>query len=174
MRGESTVKRECKYLRQIEFPKHLIYIGACAFFGCESLRNITLPESLEDIGYAAFKDCLFLSAVSVPIGYTIPYERHVFDGCRSLNISDVTIDYCQLDIDKVIYELAFCLNILSSIYLDGVNSQYIFDLHQIDHPDKDDIGSMVDIDDGLFDYFITINKGEVDVFQRGFPFAKQY
>lgn len=157
----------CKALHQIELPKHLKYLGACTFLGCDSLRSIVLPVSLEDIGYAAFKGCTLLSDVSVPMEYTIPYERHAFDGCSSLNAFALPIDYCQMEVGNAINELSYGLDVLASVYLDGLNSQYFFDLHQIDTPNEDDIGSMVDIGDGLFDYLMRSIKGSWLFFREG-------
>jgi len=158
----------CKALQHVELPKHLKYIGAGAFFGCESLRSVVLPESLEDIGYAAFKDCTLLSDVSGSVGCKIPYERHVFDGCSSLDTSALPIDHCKIEVDKVIKELSDGLEMLSRAYLEGTNSRYFFDLRRIDPPDEDDIGSMTDdLDADFFDYLMCAIKGSWVFFRAG-------
>jgi BspA type Leucine rich repeat region (6 copies)/Concanavalin A-like lectin/glucanases superfamily/Secretion system C-terminal sorting domain/Ig-like domain CHU_C associated len=76
------------YLKSINLPSNLAYIGRDAFSYC-GLSSINIPSTVNDIGDSVFDNCGLLSSITV--NWISPYDLlngYVFDG---LNLSDVNL-----------------------------------------------------------------------------------
>ena len=56
--------RNCTYLRSIDIPSQIRYIGAYAFYG-SGLVNVNIPADVEGIGDYAFCNCATLERITV-------------------------------------------------------------------------------------------------------------
>ena len=98
----------CQYLKFVDIPHSVKYIGVSAFEGCVRLSHIIIPIRAKKIGSYAFKGCKALSSLSIPdsvqsVGEWIAMGcynlkkatignglRHInnyaFYGCKNLNV----------------------------------------------------------------------------------------
>ena len=53
----------CKFLRRIDLPSGLRYIGEGAFCNCRDLFDVFIPSSVSYVGKGAFADCYDLSVI---------------------------------------------------------------------------------------------------------------
>ena len=72
----------CYYLKTIQFPPSLKYIGGYAFAYCHSLEKISLP-GLDRIGNSAFYKCTSLNEVRIPSTLQNVGDE-AFSGCSNL------------------------------------------------------------------------------------------
>lgn len=54
-----------KYIKRVNLPNTLKYIGYAAFYYCPNLNNVVFPESVENIWEAPFYDCDSLTNVTI-------------------------------------------------------------------------------------------------------------
>ncbi len=73
----------CVYLRSVNLPDGLNYLGMNVFQNCESLTTITIPESLTEIRDRAFQHCKSLLSIKLHDGIT-KIGRNAFEYCESL------------------------------------------------------------------------------------------
>lgn len=73
----------CKKIKRMVIPDHIISIGEAAFEGCTGLELITIPSSVNQIDRRAFADCTSLKEIVIPKGVT-RIADNTFDGCTSL------------------------------------------------------------------------------------------
>ena len=81
----------CGSLKELVIPDTIRWIGHGAFDSCTSLERIELPQDLQDIGYGAFRNCSSLTEMIGADQFVFPGMKHVFDGCRKLDISSMTL-----------------------------------------------------------------------------------
>ena len=59
-----------RYIKTINFPPNLTYIGSYAFYNCSRLTSLEIPNSVTNIGNAAFSACSSLTSVEIPNSVT--------------------------------------------------------------------------------------------------------
>jgi len=97
-----------KYLKSIQLPKTITYIGASSFAGCDSLTSISLPSAITKIGNGAFYGCESLTSIAIPNGVT-SIEDNTFHGCY--NLRSVTLPKKLTNIGESAFEE--CSNLTS-------------------------------------------------------------
>ncbi len=75
--------RERVLLREVTFPKSLVYIDWRAFVDCFSLTELTIPGNVKKLGWHCFKGCKRVKEIHLEEGIEI-IENGVFSECRSL------------------------------------------------------------------------------------------
>ena len=73
---------QCKQLKEVVLPDHLLKVGKYAFDGCSNITSITLPSSVKDISYAF--GCYSLRVVNVAKDSQLENISGAFWGCVSL------------------------------------------------------------------------------------------
>ena len=73
----------CVYLKSVNLPDGLYYLGMNVFHNCESLTTITIPESLTEIRDRTFYNCKSLHSIKLHDGIT-KIGTGAFDYCESL------------------------------------------------------------------------------------------
>ena len=81
-RIEDYAFRECKALKNINFPSTLLEVGTSAFSFCTSLEEVVLNEGLQKIGMGAFANCRSLKRITIPHTVTEISERTFFNCLR--------------------------------------------------------------------------------------------
>ena len=112
--------KDCRNIKEVILPEHLISVGDYAFEGCTGIRSINLPESLQsignnafcgctgletiafprkmnDIGRASFSNCIALKSAHLPDGIT-NIKLLLFSGCE--NLTDVRIPDSVIGIER--------------------------------------------------------------------------
>ena len=77
-----------RYLKSIEIPDNIGYIGDIAFQNCTNLALTSLPDGLTSIGQSAFQDCTNLALTSLPEGLT-SIGSSAFQRCTSLALTSL-------------------------------------------------------------------------------------
>lgn len=97
-----------KFIRSVEFPASLQFLGSGAFKGCSGLKHvffddgsnlkslgsgafegcfslevINLPDSIRNLGPSAFENCRALLSINIPTNLAV-IEESAFAGCESL------------------------------------------------------------------------------------------
>ena len=148
---------DCKYLKQVVFPKKLKTIGEYAFSMCLGLNSVEIPEGVTSIGEGAFASCgnyaswgayyPSSSFTSVKLPSTLQsLGNNVFRWCTSLqtiNIPGKTVEvgngafsYCY-NLSNVTFEWSapklasdifdICKNTTITCYYPGNNPEWIAD-----------------------------------------------
>ena len=137
----------CEDLMEVMIPDTVTKIGSAAFDSCSNLKSIILPESLASIGYGAFRNCSSLTEVIVSPEFMFPVERHIFDGCSSLDTSGLNIRSYDIDVLSEFRELEEALNTYAGAYLNGIDSQFLFVLEEIGTPNSEDVCGETELTD---------------------------
>ena len=87
-KGKTIKAIESKYIRNIDIPNDVIYIGDEVFKDCTTLQNINIPDSVILIGNEAFSGCSSLQNINIPNSVTHIGEE-AFKGCSSLQSIDI-------------------------------------------------------------------------------------
>ena len=77
-----------RYLKSIEIPDNIGYIGDIAFQNCTNLALTSLPEGLMSIELGAFDGCTNLALTSLPDGLT-SIGHSAFQRCTSLALTSL-------------------------------------------------------------------------------------
>lgn len=72
-----------EYIKNIDIPDSVEYIGNNAFQGCSALTSVHLPVGLKKIPYSLFANCTSLSGITIPSGVTY-IDSEAFYNCSSL------------------------------------------------------------------------------------------
>ena len=72
-----------RYIKTINFPPNLTYIGSYAFYNCSRLTSLEIPNSVTNIGNAAFSACSSLTSVEIPNSVT-RIGNSAFEYCTNL------------------------------------------------------------------------------------------
>jgi len=88
--------RGCSYIREINLPKSLKYIGNYAFAFISDLAHIDIPEGVVSFGMGAFRNCDSLKEIVIPDS-TLRVGNDCFYSCR--NLQRAVIGNGVIDID---------------------------------------------------------------------------
>ena len=137
---------DAAYIKNIEIPDSVIYIGEYAFKNCKSLTSIVIPDTITTIKMYTFVSCTSLTSVKLPQNL-ITIEKNAFAACTSLTSIEIP------DTVTAIYDDAFSgCYYLSDIKLSNnltIIGAYAFDYSHI----KEIIipSSVIKIGDGAFE-----------------------
>jgi hypothetical protein len=96
--------RGCSYIREVNLPKSLKYIGNYAFAFIRDLERIAIPEGVVALGMGAFRNCEGLKEIVIPAS-VLRIGNDCFYTCKSLeravigdgvvNIEDWAFRQCE-------------------------------------------------------------------------------
>lgn len=84
----SDVFSGCIFLKKVNIPDGVTYIGGHAFKNCKSLTSIIIPDSVTNVGSSLFGDCSNLKEVKLSKGLK-RVENSMFSFCGSLESIEI-------------------------------------------------------------------------------------
>jgi len=170
---EACAFADCKRLRLANIPSTVVEIGPWAFDGCFKLDGIILSEGLQRLGDNAFAGCNSLKTIKIPSTiHTI--EEDVFYACRKLK--NVVLPEDLREIDEGAFRQCNALSIInlpSSLRVIGYKSfEGCLNLKGISMSDSiETVGGIAFKGASLSNFRIPplITNVDMGIFQENFP-----
>ena len=170
---EACAFADCKRLRLANIPSTVVEIGPWAFEGCFKLNGIILPEGLQRLGDNAFAGCKSLKTITIPAAiHTI--EEDAFYACRKLK--NVVLPEGLREIEEGAFRQCSSLSVIdtpSSLKVIGYKSfERCLNLKEISVPDSiERIGSIAFKGASLSNFRMPplITNVDMGIFQENNP-----
>ena len=86
---------ECIYLREMNIPDGVEYLGEAAFFNCCNLKSATISKKLTELSGLVFGFCEDLKSMEIPESVELIGE-HAFYGCNNLKRLTIVNRECDI------------------------------------------------------------------------------